>query len=217
MLPISKNNHKKIKSQTKLLKLFQSNESCKYNESYNVNESTSNEESYNTGELSELIELICSSNSDGQPFKNNPDLFYISEYVPNTEVKSQQQVGNKIIQSSQISSSIHPNKNIQNDDANYISQKECILYQIDNPSENIHNYPIITDGNKLYISMQTNLLTKQNSPNIFETASSVDANVSTVSTIQNKRSDENKHENIIDDTLPNCSTELGWDCLNIEI
>ena len=82
------------------------------------------------------------------------------------------------------------------------------LTEIAFPHDNIHNYPITRIGEKLYISKPNTPMHIDNSTVdkalVYDT-SSCDSNVSMIK------------QNVIDDSIPDCSKEIDWDNLHIEI
>jgi hypothetical protein len=125
-------------------------------------------------------------------FSKNSDLFVISEWW-STHI--QQIVGNTIRYSS--------HETIDSNEKNStITEGAYSLEEINDPRENIHYYPIIKSGEKIYIS-KPNFNTHINQ-------SKIDSPHVTKNVIIIK-------ETKVDDSVSNCSNETECDILSIEI
>ncbi len=88
------------------------------------------------------------------------------------------------------------------DDSSTITEGAYTLREINDPKENVYNYPIVKSGNKLYISIPNQLQTTH----IYTETSSLEN--------QPNKPEINNDNN--DDTQGDCADEIG-DSLHIEI
>jgi len=163
--------------------------------------------------IDDLSELMCTSSGPG--ILSTKAYYTGSETTSSVNPKSDISSNGinelicsnpKIIQhilGREIKQSSHKSTNTKKEDNNVISDSTHSLELLNDPRDNIHNYPVTIIGDKCYISKPT-IPINVNHPTLYDEASSYDINMKI-------------KENEIDDSIPNCSIEIDFNNLHIEI